>query len=126
MTKLLLTISIAVLLIVGCNSSESETPVQAIQSIIKLYEARDFDSLIRARYAEIYKAKDEQQIQMLIDRFTTRYQDDSKLNKAISTYKSVLDLTPELSENDTVAIFKLDDGFIKLSQMSNGNWGFHL
>jgi len=125
-TKLVLTIAIAVLSIVGCKSSESETPVQGIQSIIQLYEARDFDSLIRTRYAEIYKAENEEQIQILIDRFTTRFQDENKLNEAISTYKSVLQLTPELSENDTVAIFRLDNGFIKLSQMPNGNWGFHL
>ena len=126
MTKLVLTIAIAVLSIVGCKSSESETPVQGIQSIIQLYEARDFDSLLRTRYAEIYKAENQEQIQILIDRFTTRFQDENKLNEAISTYKSVLQLTPELSENDTVAIFRLDNGFIKLSQMPNGNWGFHL
>jgi len=125
-TILVLSIAIAGLSIVGCKSSESETPVQGIQSIIQLYEARDFDSLIRTRYAEIYKAENEEQIQILIDRFTTRFQDEHKLNEAISTYKSVLQLTPELSENDTVAIFRLDNGFIKLSQMPNGNWGFHL
>jgi len=125
-TKLIWAITLAALSLVGCTSSESETPVQAIQSIIDLYEARDFDSLIRTRYAEIWKAKNEEQIQMLIDRFTTRFQDETKLNEAISTYKSVLELTPELSENDTVAIFRLDDGFIKLSQMQNGKWGFHL
>jgi outer membrane PBP1 activator LpoA protein len=125
-TKLVWTIAIAALSLVGCTSSESETPVQAIQSIIQLYEARDFNSLIRTRYAEISKAENEQQIQILIDRFTTRFQDENKLNQAISTYKSVLQLTPELSENDTVAIFRLDNGFIKLSQMTNGKWGFHL
>jgi len=125
-TKLVWTIAIAALSLVGCTSSESETPVQAIQSIIQLYEARDFNSLIRTRYAEISKAENEQQIQILIDRFTTRFQDENKLNRAISTYKSVLQLTPELSENDTVAIFRLDNGFIKLSQMPNGKWGFHL
>jgi len=125
-TKLLLITVIALLCIAGCTSVESETPVQAIESIIKLYEARDFDSLIRTRYAEIWKAENEEQIQMLIDRFTTRFQDENKLNEAISTYKSVLQLTPELSENDTVAIFSLNDSFIKLSQMPNGKWGFHL
>ncbi len=112
--------------LVACKSSESETPVQAIQSIIDLYESRDFESLIRTRYAEISKAENEEQIQMLIDRFTTMFQDEDELNEAITTYKSVLQLTPELSENDTVAIFRLDKGFIKLSQMPNGKWGFHL
>jgi hypothetical protein len=126
MTKFLWVFAITTLYLAGCTSNESETPNQAIQSIIQLYEARDFDSLIRTRYAEIWKAENEEQIQMLIDRFTTRFQVENKLNEAISTYKSVLQLTPELSENDTVAIFRLDNGFIKLSQMPNGKWGFHL
>jgi hypothetical protein len=125
-TKLLLITVITLLYIAGCTSSESETPVKAVQSIIELYEAKDFDSLIRTRYAEIYKAENEEQVQMLIDRFTIRFQDDIKLNEAVATYKSALELTPELSENDTVAIFKLDNGFIKLSFMQNGKWGFHL
>jgi len=126
MTKLVWIIAITALYLVGCTSNESETPVQAIQSIIQLYEARDFNSLIRTRYAEISKAENEQQIQILIDRFTTRFKDENKLNQAISTYKSILQLTPELLENDTVAIFRLDNSFIKLSQMPNGKWGFHL
>ncbi len=126
MTKLVWIIAITALYFVGCTSSESETPVQAIQSIIQLYEARDFDTLIRTRYAEISKMENEEQIQTLIDRFTTRFKDENKLKQAISTYKSVLQLTPELSENDTVAIFKLNNGFIKLSRMPNGKWGFHL
>jgi len=125
-TKFLSTIAITALCLTGCTSSESETPVQAIRSIIQLFEARDFNSLIRTRYAEISKAENEQQIQILIDRFTTRFQDENKLNQAISTYKSVLQLTPELSENDMVAIFRLNNDFIKLSQMPNGKCGFHL
>jgi len=126
MTKFLWTMALVTICLFGCTSSEPETPVEAVESIIELYEARDFDSLIRTRYAEIYKAENEEQIQMLIHRFTYRFQDKTKLNEAISTYKSVLELTPELSENDTVAIFRLDNSFIKLSQMQNGNWGFHL
>ena len=97
MPKLLCAIILAALSFVGCKSSESETPVQGIQSIIQLYEARDFNSLIRTRYAEISKAENEEQIQMLIDRFTNRFEDENKLNEAISTYKSVLQLTPDYS-----------------------------
>lgn len=126
MTKILFINIIVLLSIVGCTPSEPETPVQAIQSIIKLYEAGDFDSLIRTRYAEIYKAENDEQIQMLIDQFKTRFRDENKLNEAISTYKSVLQLTPEISENDSMAIFNLDDKFIKLTRMTNGKWGFHL
>lgn len=73
MTKLATSIVIAAIVFVGCTPGESETPVQAVRSIIQLYEARDFDSLVR-----------------------------------------------------TVASFKLNNGFIKLSLMPNGKWGFHL
>jgi len=126
MKRIVLILVIAGLWVAGCASSEPETPGQAVQAIIELYEARDFDSLIRTRYAEISKARDEQQIQTLIDRFGTRYKEEAALNQAVATYRSVLRLTPELSENGTVAVFKLNDGFIKLSRMDNGNWGFHL
>ena len=97
-----------------------------MQSIIQLYEARDFESLIRTRYAEISKAENEEQLQTLIDRFKTRFQDDSKLNQAISSYKSALQVAPEFSDDGKIATFKLNDGFVKLSQMQDGKWGFHL
>ena len=126
MPKILFINLIVLLSIFGCTSNEPETPAEAIQSIIDLYESRDFDSLIRTRYAEIWKAENEEQIQMLIDRFTTRFQDENKLNEAISTYKSAMELTPEISENDSMAIFNLGDSFIKLTRMTNGKWGFHL
>ena len=126
MIKILLINVITLLSLIGCSSNAPETPAEAIQSIIDLYESRDFDSLIRTRYAEIYKAENEEQIQMLIDRFTTRFRDEKKLNEAISTYKSVLQLTPEISENDSMAVFNLGDSFIKLTRMTNGKWGFHL
>lgn len=136
-----ITLVIAAVCMVGCGSSETqtpeevtpeaktpaeETPVQAIAAIIQLYEARDFDALIRTRYAEISKAENEQQVQKLIDRFATLFQGDDKLKEAISTYRSVLQVSPELSEDGTVATFKLDGAFVKLSQMPDGKWGFHL
>ena len=106
--------------------SAQETPVQAIGSIIALYKARDFDTLFRTRYAEIDKAETEEQIQSLIDRFASRFEGDEALNEAIATYTSVLNLTPDLTEEGTVATFQLDGGFIKLSKMPTGTWGFHL
>lgn len=106
--------------------SAQETPVQAIGSIIALYKARDFDTLFRTRYAEIDKAETEEQIQSLIDRYASRFEGDEALNEAIATYTSVLTLTPELTEDGTVATFQLDGGSIKLSKMPDGTWGFHL
>ena len=130
-----------VMFLVGCSGDESkapddadatnslaspETPAEAIASIIALFEARDFDALFRTRYAEIGKAENEEQIQILIDRHTSRFEDDDALNEAIVTYMSALELTPILTEDGTVATFRLDNGFIKLSKMSDGLWGFHL
>ncbi len=126
MSKFALTTIVVVLGLLGCSSAEQETPTQAIQEIIKLYEIRDFDALIRTRYAEISKATNEQQVESLITRFTTRFGDEAVLNQAIATYKAALQITPEISEAGQVATFQLDQGFIKLSRMSDGKWGFHL
>ena len=126
MTKTIFTVGILAIGLAGCGSAEPETPAQALQAIIHIYETRDFDSLIRTRYAEIAKAETEQQIQDLIDRFAKLFEDMDMLNQAIATYNSALQIVPELSEDDTVAVFNLDNGFIKLSRMPNGQWGFHL
>ncbi len=126
MTRIAFIIGIMVIGLYGCESAEPETPAQALGALIQLYEARDFDALVRTRYAEISKAENEQQIQSLIDRFATRYQTEDRLNEAIAIYESALQVTPELTEGGTIARFTVDDGFIKLSRMPNGNWGFHL
>jgi len=103
-----------------------ETPNQGIQVIIDLYEARDFDTLIRTRYAEIGKAENNEQIQSLVDRFENMFQDDAQLTRAVSIYSSALQTDPELSEDGTIATFTFNERFIKLSKMPNGTWGFHL
>jgi hypothetical protein len=126
MSKFALTTIIVALGLLGCSSAEQETPTQAIQEIIKLYEIRDFDSLIRTRYAEISKAANEQQVESLITRFATRFGDEAALNQAIETYKAALQITPEISEAGKVVTFQLDQGFIMLSRMPDGKWGFHL
>ena len=36
-----------------------ETPNEGLTAIIKLYETKDFDTLVRERYAELHKAKSE-------------------------------------------------------------------
>ena len=126
MSKYAVTVIIVALGLLGCSSAEQETPTQAIQEIIKLYEIRDFDALIRTRYAEISKTTNEQQVESLITRFTTRFGDEATLNQAIETYEAALQLTPEISEAGDVATFQLDQGFIKLSRMPDGKWGFHI
>ncbi len=112
--------------IFACQSSPPETPARAMEEIIRLYENRDFDSLIRTRYAEIHKAENDAQVQSLIDKFKTRFSSDDMLEMAISTYKTALQITPQIQDDGTTAIYNLEKGFIKLTRMENGNWGFNL
>ncbi len=72
MTMAVTTIVVALGLL-GCTSAEPETPTQAIQEIIKLYESQDFESLIRTRYAEISKATNAQQVESLITRLPSKH-----------------------------------------------------
>jgi len=129
MTKDMLTmVLLAVVFLSGCSgkSATSESPSEALQAIIHLYENQDFEALIRDRYAEIGKAENEQQIQRLIDRFKNRYADEDKRNQAIELYRSLLSKSPEISGDGDVATYKMDKGFVKLSRMPNGKWGFHM
>lgn len=95
-----------------------------MQAIVSLYEQEDFETLIRSRYAEIWKAENEQQIQTIIDRFERRYADESKRKQTIDIYRSINFKSPEMSEDGSVASYRLDDSFIQLSRMPNGKWGF--
>lgn len=126
-------------LVAGCSSqapqagargdevaAAAETPADALRAIIALYQARDFDRLVRTRYAEIGKAENDQQVQALIDRFTSRYADDSMLERAVAAYRAALAVEPEISDDGAVATFNLERGFIRLSKMADGRWGFHL
>ncbi len=103
-----------------------ETPAEAMAAIVKLYQDENFSALIRKRYAEIGKAKDESQVEALVARFTTRFEDDASKEKAIEIYRSALNIEPALSDDESVATYQLGDSFIKLSRMANGLWGFHL
>ncbi len=47
-----------------------ETPNEGLTAIIKLYETKDFDTLVRERYAELHKAKSEAEVVVLIEKFS--------------------------------------------------------
>lgn len=130
MKKILLSIIVMLAVVLFSNSTKSldatENITSGLQEIINLYETRDFDKLIRTRYAEIYKAESEEQILVLIGQFKTRYSNEDMLNRVIDLYKSLLDKTPEFSDDNKTATFNLDNGFVKFSLMSDGRWGFHL
>ncbi len=127
-TRIFIGAMLSIVILSGCGkpSSGPETPEEALQAIIQLYENQDFDTLVRSRYAEIGKAEGEEQVQAIIDRLKGRFSNEERRNQAIAIYKSLLATSPEISENGTVAIYGLDQGFVKLSRMPDGKWGFHL
>ncbi len=127
-TRMCIGALLSLIILSGCGkpTSKPEAPEEAVQAIIQLYETQDFDTLVRSRYAEIGKAEGEEQVQAIIDRFKGRFSDDERRSQAIALYRSLLAATPEISDNGTVAIYKLDQGFLKLSRMQDGRWGFQL
>jgi hypothetical protein len=88
--------------------------------------ARDFDTLIRTRYAELAKAENEEQIEALVNRFRTRFAGDDALAQAVSIYESLSSVEPELSDEGNAATYRLEGRFVKLSRMADGRWGFHV
>jgi len=111
----------------GTSSGTSETPAEAVRAIIQLYQAWDFDSLVRTRYAEIHKIENEKQMQALIDRFESRFADENRLDQAVRQYEALLTMSPEFSPDGKTVLFDLKErGFVKLSRLPDGRWGFHL
>ena len=116
---------------------KEETPHEAVKRIIALYKARDFETLIRERYTEIHKADNEEKVEKLIDVFRKRFSDDVNNKLAVEAYEKALGLEPEIKdsdirqkgENGKMAVFSpggFDRGTMRLYQMENGKWGFHL
>jgi hypothetical protein len=119
---------LALVLLAACGSPEPgpETPTEAAGAIAELYRARDFDALVRTRYAEIAKAENDEQVRALVERFRSRFESDEALAQAVSTYESLQAVEPEMSDDGRVATFRVQQGFVKLSRMPDGRWGFHL
>jgi hypothetical protein len=126
MRHLFLVLSLGTIFGLACGSSQPETPHEGLEVIMSLLEDRDFDTLVRTRYAEIDKAESEEQIVALVGRFESRFQNPESLDEILSNYRTALEKTPEFTAEDDVALFKLGDGVIRMSRMADGRWGFHL
>ncbi len=120
-----------VICLVSCKDkkepeSKPETPAEAMEAIISLIQAKDYEALIRTRYAEIGKANGEAQIQTLIDRMRTTYEADENAATVIANYREALAQVTAVSATDEVVDYSISTGVVKLSRMPDGNWGFHL
>lgn len=131
----LLYVLLFLLLALGPNAfAGEETPHQAVQSIINLYEAKDFSTLIRERYTEIYKAEAAGKVDELIKKYTQRLSSETKLQQVISQYLKLLEVEakittnpiPRETESDSMALFSLEADTYKLYLQKTGKWGFHM
>ena len=111
---------------VAISARGEETPQAAIRAIMEHYRSREFDRLIRERYAEIGKAETEDKVAALVERFKKKFSGDERIKQAIAIYETALEIEPTMENDGNVAKFKLERGFVKLSKMKSGKWGFHL
>ncbi len=99
------------------SQAQVETPEEALETIIELYQSRDFDTLIQERYAELHKAKSQEQIDSLINKFIQTFEDDNKLKQVIHIYEQASLVTPvfqtnplpQESETETMVVYELDE-----------------
>ena len=133
--KIFIILLLAILSITPYALAGEETPQEGVQSIIKLYEEKNFDILIRERYAEIYKAEAEGKVDVLIKRYSQKLSnDEKKLQQIIQILKRFSKVTPVLTvnpnpavtETDKMAEFRDKKDTYKLYLLKTGKWGFHL
>lgn len=116
---------------------EGESPKAALQAIIKLYESKDFEKLIKERYSEIHKADTAEKLKAFIEKFTKRFSSEKNLRIKISFLKEGLKVEPKIfkniapneNEDEEMAHFpiKIHDREVEyiLYKMKSGKWGFH-
>jgi hypothetical protein len=112
--------------LVGCEVGTPETPREAVANILNLYEARDFEKLIRTRYADVWELQDEEQIANLVARFAARYADEDSFRAVVEIYREASHTPAEVSEEGDVATFRLKNRILRLYRMRDGRWGFRL
>lgn len=132
--KIISILFVAMLCFVSSVHAGQETPKEGIKSIIALFQAKDFDTLIRERYSEIYKAQAVGKVDELINRVTKRFSNQKRLARSIQVFKRALDVEPEIminpapreTETDKMASFNVQDGPVVIYLQKSGKWGIHM
>jgi hypothetical protein len=127
---------ILLILLIGVPQSFAgeETPEDGLKVILTLYKEKNFEKLIKERYTEIYKAEEVGKVDELVQKFSTRFSNEKKLNQVIEIFESLVDIKPEIvvnsmpriTETDKMAKFPIKNGEFKLYLQTNGKWGFHM
>ena len=131
-------IIIFTLLFFIAGSVFAETPKEAAKALKALYEAKDFEKLVKERYTELHKAKNDKDVQKIIDMISGQFSNEKNLKMILTIYDQLINTEPTIeekanpqkSESGKVAVFKVKFGDkelpFKLYEMKNGKWGFHL
>jgi hypothetical protein len=111
-----------------------ETPQEGLKAIDECYKTKNFDKLVKERYAELHKCKNANEVQQVIDMFKKRFSNDKILKQISEIHAKALQVKPEISTNkhpqesetDKMAKFKVDKITIRLYLLKTGKWGFHM
>ena len=127
----------AVFLFFCSLSVSAETAIEGLKEIKALYEAKNFEKLIKERYSEIHKAKDDAEVEKIIGFMKKRFGNEKNLNMVLKIYEGAEKVEPVImknpspneSEDENMAVFKIKfhgkELPFNLYQMKNGKWGFH-
>lgn len=79
----------------GCAREESAT--EGLHAIIDLYKAGNYEVLVKERYAELFKAKDDAQVEQLVAHFAKRFSNEAKLKQALEMLSEISKVAPEVT-----------------------------
>ncbi|MCM8531885.1 MAG: hypothetical protein NE330_12040 [Lentisphaeraceae bacterium] len=118
-------------------SMAAETPKDGLSAILSFYKNKQIETLVKERYTELYKAKNEKDLKKIVT-FLSELANDEKFMKEFSSFfEELLKTEPKLSKQDPEYIRETETGDIakfkaksgrtyRLYKMKSGKWGFHL
>ncbi len=130
MHKTLLTIFVTGALFLGATLAEKgargETPQQALLDLRQLYEARDWDRLVRERCADAPYATAAAELLALTARLEREYADETAHRHLLAKLALAASLKPKLADDGRVALFAVNGEVLSLTLMDTGQWGVRL
>lgn len=75
---------------------KEESATEGLKAITELYKTGNYKVLVKERYAEIFKAKNDAEIEKLIAYFAKRFSDKEKLDKVLKMFAEISKVVPEI------------------------------
>jgi hypothetical protein len=92
--KKIISIFALMLLVVSSSYAKEETASEGLKAIINCYKTGNFDTLVKERYAELFKAKNEAEIEKIIAYFSKRFSNKEKLDQVVAMFTEISKATP--------------------------------